>query len=111
MPRHRGPMRGDDLRLDLKLDFTEAVFGGEKEIKISHLEPASPARALAQSPVLAHGPAPPVVDQGRFVGQPERLLAVLHRSLHAPPAAVVGKLLKNGVRSVAGVVTSRKLKS
>lgn len=34
----RGPVRGDDLRLDLKLDFKEAVFGGEKEIKISHSE-------------------------------------------------------------------------
>ena len=32
--KRRGPMRGDDLRLDLKLDFAEAVFGGEKEIKI-----------------------------------------------------------------------------
>jgi molecular chaperone DnaJ len=38
-PRRRsGPARGDDLRLDLKLDFREAVFGGEKEIRISHLE-------------------------------------------------------------------------
>jgi molecular chaperone DnaJ len=36
--RRSGPARGDDLRLDLKLDFREAVFGGEKEIKISHLE-------------------------------------------------------------------------
>jgi molecular chaperone DnaJ len=36
--RRRGPTRGDDLRLDLKLDFKEAVFGGEKEIKISHQE-------------------------------------------------------------------------
>jgi molecular chaperone DnaJ len=36
--RKRGPARGDDLRLDLKLDFREAVFGGEKEIRISHLE-------------------------------------------------------------------------
>ncbi len=36
--RRRGPSRGDDLRLDLKLNFKEAVFGGEKEIKISHLE-------------------------------------------------------------------------
>lgn len=36
--RRRGPSRGDDLRLDLKLGFKEAVFGGEKEIKISHLE-------------------------------------------------------------------------
>lgn len=37
-PRRRGPMRGDDLRLDLRLDFREAIFGGEKEIKINHLE-------------------------------------------------------------------------
>ncbi|QIZ69977.1 molecular chaperone DnaJ [Oxynema aestuarii] len=33
-----GPTRGDDLRLDLKLDFREAIFGGEKEIRIGHLE-------------------------------------------------------------------------
>ncbi|OKH11631.1 molecular chaperone DnaJ [[Limnothrix rosea] IAM M-220] len=36
--RRSGPTRGDDLRLDLKLDFKEAIFGGEKEIRIPHLE-------------------------------------------------------------------------
>jgi molecular chaperone DnaJ len=36
--RRSGPVRGDDLRLDLKLDFREAIFGGEKEIRIGHLE-------------------------------------------------------------------------
>jgi molecular chaperone DnaJ len=36
--RRNGPVRGEDLRLDLKLDFREAVFGGEKEIRIPHLE-------------------------------------------------------------------------
>lgn len=36
--RRRGPARGDDLRLDLKLEFREAVFGAEKEIRITHLE-------------------------------------------------------------------------
>lgn len=36
--RRRGPTRGDDLRLDLRLKFREGVFGGEKEIKIPHLE-------------------------------------------------------------------------
>lgn len=36
--RRSGPVRGDDLRLDLRLDFREAVFGGEKEIRIKHLE-------------------------------------------------------------------------
>ena len=32
------PQRGDDLRLDITLDFEEAVFGLTKEIKIDHLE-------------------------------------------------------------------------
>lgn len=36
--RRRGPMPGDDLRLDLRLEFREAVFGGEKEVRINHLE-------------------------------------------------------------------------
>lgn len=36
--RRGGPTRGDDLRFDLRLDLREAVFGGEKQIRISHLE-------------------------------------------------------------------------
>lgn len=36
--RRGGPTRGDDLRLDLKVDFQDAVFGKEREISISHLE-------------------------------------------------------------------------
>ncbi|MGF1479463.1 MAG: molecular chaperone DnaJ [Cyanophyceae cyanobacterium] len=39
--RRGGPVRGDDLRLDLKLEFKEAVFGGEREIRIPHLETCS----------------------------------------------------------------------
>lgn len=33
------PARGSDLRMDIQIDFMEAVFGVEKEIKINHLEP------------------------------------------------------------------------
>lgn len=36
--RRSAPTRGDDLRFDLKLDFREAIFGGEKQIRITHLE-------------------------------------------------------------------------
>ncbi len=35
---NRGPMRGDDLRLDLSLNLIEAAFGCEKEISFDHLE-------------------------------------------------------------------------
>ncbi len=34
----RGPQQGDDLRYDLTIDFDQAVFGKEREIKIPHLE-------------------------------------------------------------------------
>ncbi|NCJ05692.1 molecular chaperone DnaJ [Synechococcales cyanobacterium C] len=39
--RRAGPTRGDDLRYDLKLEFREAIFGGEKQIRITHLETCS----------------------------------------------------------------------
>ena len=32
------PQRGDDLRLDIEIEFEEAVFGITKEVKIDHLE-------------------------------------------------------------------------
>jgi molecular chaperone DnaJ len=32
------PQRGDDLRLDISINFEEAVFGLTKEVKIDHLE-------------------------------------------------------------------------
>jgi molecular chaperone DnaJ len=32
------PQAGDDLRIDIQIEFEEAVFGIEKEIKIDHLE-------------------------------------------------------------------------
>ncbi len=36
--RRRGPQQGDDLRYDLTIDFEQAVFGQEREIRIPHLE-------------------------------------------------------------------------
>ena len=37
-PDPNGPVEGDDLRLDIEIDFEQAVFGCEKEIKFDHLE-------------------------------------------------------------------------
>ena len=48
--RRSGPTRGDDLRLDLRLTFQEAVFGGEKEIRIPHLESCSTCNGTGAKP-------------------------------------------------------------
>jgi molecular chaperone DnaJ len=49
-PRRRGPVRGDDLRLDFKLEFREAIFGGEKEIRINHLETCKTCEGTGAKP-------------------------------------------------------------
>lgn len=36
--RPDAPQRGSDLRLDLEIEFEEAVFGVEKDVEIDHLE-------------------------------------------------------------------------
>ncbi len=48
--RRNGPARGDDLRLDLRLSFREAIFGGEKEIRIPHLESCQTCNGTGAKP-------------------------------------------------------------
>ncbi len=48
--RRGGSARGDDLRLDLKLEFREAIAGGEKQIKIGHLETCSTCSGSGAKP-------------------------------------------------------------
>ena len=42
--QRRGPQQGDDLRYDLTIEFNQAVFGQEREIKIPHLETCASCR-------------------------------------------------------------------
>jgi len=48
--RRTGPVRGDDLRLDLNLDFHEAIFGGDKELTIKHLETCETCKGSGAKP-------------------------------------------------------------
>ncbi len=36
--QRRGPQQGEDLRYDLNIDFKQAIFGEQREIRIPHLE-------------------------------------------------------------------------
>ena len=44
------PQRGGDIRLDLELEFEEAIFGVEKEIKIDHLEKCEACNGTGNEP-------------------------------------------------------------
>lgn len=44
------PQEGDDLRVDIELEFEEAVFGLNKEIKIEHLETCETCKGTGAEP-------------------------------------------------------------
>ena len=48
--RDTGPVRGDDLRYDLRIEFEEAVFGKEMTIKVPRVELCPPAMEIEQNP-------------------------------------------------------------
>lgn len=51
-----GPIKGEDLRLDLELDFMEAAFGTNKEVEVQHLTVCKTCHGSGASPESG-GPA------------------------------------------------------
>ncbi len=66
--RRQGPTRGDDLRYDLKLEFRDAVFGGEKEIRLTHSETCGTCNGTGAKP----GTRPVTCSTCNGVGQVRR---------------------------------------
>ena len=48
--RRRGPQQGDDLRYDLNIEFKQAIFGEQREIKIPHLETCITCKGVGAKP-------------------------------------------------------------
>lgn len=67
--RRSGPARGEDLRFDLKLKFREAVFGGEQQIRISHLESCKTCEGTGAKP----GTRPQTCGTCQGAGQVRRM--------------------------------------
>ncbi len=53
--QRRGPQQGDDLRYDLNIEFKQAIFGEQREIKIPHLETCLTCKGIGAKP--GTGPA------------------------------------------------------
>jgi len=57
--------RGDDLRFDLTIDFEDAIFGAETEVKLRRLEPCAACKGRGS----ASGRGPTVCNQCQGRGQ------------------------------------------
>merc|ERR1712205_265118 len=86
--RRRGPQQGDDLRYDLTIDFEQAVFGQEQEIKIPHLETCDTCGGSGAKP----GSSPTTCGTCGGAGQVRRTPFVKHLTCLSFPSweAVLG---------------------
>ncbi len=62
-PRGSRQQRGDDLRFDLTIDFEDAIFGTETEVKLRRLEPCATCKGKGSA--SGRGPSMCTQCQGR----------------------------------------------
>ncbi|WJI24497.1 molecular chaperone DnaJ [Thermosynechococcus sp. QKsg1] len=111
--RSQGPTRGEDLRYDLKLEFREAVFGGEKEIRINHLETCKTCQGTGAKP----GTRPVTCSTCGGIGQVRRSARTPFGSFTqlttCPTCGGSGEVIESRCESCGGqghIQVSKKLK-
>ncbi len=68
------PIDGEDLRLDIEIDFLEACFGINKEIKIKHLEPCEACNSTGLDKNAKDTVCPVCHGQGRVQKSTQTIL-------------------------------------
>lgn len=96
------PIEGDDLRLDIEIDFKDAVFGCEKEIKFDHLEICSECGGTGAE----KGSQPEICPTCGGTGQVQRMmrtpLGSISQITTCPTCNGAGKRITKPCRNCSG---------
>lgn len=85
------PQRGDDLRLDIEIDFLEACFGLEREIKVRHLEPCEHCHSTGIEPGAKDTVCPTCQGRGRVQKSTRTILGAFTSVTTCPTCRGTGK--------------------
>lgn len=100
--RRGGPQQGSDLRLDLALEFNEAVFGTKKEITFTHLENCDTCDGSGASP----GSGPTVCTtcggQGQVRQTAQTIIGHFTQIVTCPNCQGRGSIIVNPCRACHG---------
>ena len=101
-PDPNAPIPGDDLRLDIEIDFEDAVFGTEKEIKFDHLEICSECQGTG----AAKGSKPEICPTCHGTGQVQQVMRTPLGSISqigtCPHCHGAGKKITNPCKACSG---------
>ena len=110
-PASNRPMRGDDLRLDIEIDFLEACFGLNREIKIRHLEPCEDCNASGIDKNAKDITCPHCKGQGRIQQSTQTILGSFTSVTTCPHCHGTGKNPKAYCKKCHGLGAVEKEKS
>lgn len=96
------PQRGDDLRIDIEIEFKEAVFGAEKEIKIDHLETCETCKGTGAEPGSAPVKCPTCGGSGRVQQTTQTILGHFTQITTCPTCNGKGVKIQNPCKACKG---------
>lgn len=106
-----GPVRGNDLRYNLTINFEEAVFGCKKEINIARNENCDQCHGTGAKP----GTSPKTCDQCHGTGQVTRIqqtmLGAMRTTTTCPKCGGEGKIVTDPCPKCSGKGTIRRQRS
>ncbi len=104
------PQRGEDLRLDIEIDFLEACFGCEKEIKIRHLEPCEECNSTGMQKDAKDTVCPTCKGVGRVQKSTQTILGSFTSVTTCPTCHGTGKNPKAFCKACGGLGAVEKEK-
>lgn len=105
------PQRGDDLRIDIEIEFEEAVFGVQKEIKIDHLEICDSCKGTGAEPGSAPVKCPNCGGSGRVQQTTQTILGHFTQITTCPQCHGSGQKISNPCKACKGYGKIEKEKS
>ena len=105
------PKKGGDIRVDIQLEFEEAVFGVEKEIKIDHLEVCEACKGSGNEPGSQAQTCPTCGGSGRVQQVTNTIMGQFTQISTCPNCGGSGKKITNPCKACKGVGKVEKEKT
>lgn len=96
------PQRGDDLRIDIEIEFEEAVFGATKEIKIDHLESCETCHGTGSEPGSKPTKCPTCGGSGKVQQTTQTILGHFTQITTCPDCGGKGVKISNPCKACKG---------
>lgn len=96
------PQRGDDLRVDIEIEFKDAIFGIEKEVKIDHLETCTACKGSGAEPGSQPVTCPTCGGSGRVQQTTQTILGHFTQVTTCPDCKGAGKKVQNPCKACKG---------